>query len=135
MSRVADDSAADGGVSVDEAGAQEGRAADAQSEAGLGRVADVGTGGDAMIDETLQDRQASHGDYHEQAEMACALRDTMRTGVRWASLSRVEQDALQMIAVKLSRILTGNPHVVDHWHDIQGYAALVERDLRSGDNG
>lgn len=88
-----------------------------------------------MIEETLRDRQSSHGDYHEQAELACALRDTMATGVCWRSLTKVEKDALLMIAVKVSRILTGNPHAVDHWHDIQGYAALVELDLRNWCDG
>ena len=36
-----------------------------------------------------------------------------------------------MIAVKISRILTGDPSHADNWHDIAGYATLVERRLNN----
>ena len=81
------------------------------------------------IDDTLNERHKTHGDYHEQAELSCALRDLFQTAGKWRTLTRVEKDAALMIAVKLSRALTGNPHEADHWKDIQGYARLVEKDL------
>ena len=34
-------------------------------------------------------------------------------------------DALEMMAVKISRILNGDPWYADNWVDIAGYAKLV----------
>lgn len=94
---------------------------DAMSESTLGT--------DVSTDELLKTRGATHGDYHQQAELAGALRALFATAERWRLLTRVEQDAVLMIAVKLSRALTGNPHEPDHWQDIAGYARLVVKDL------
>ena len=50
-------------------------------------------------------------------------------------LSDVQQEALDMIATKMARIVNGDPDKVDNWDDISGYAKLVsdvlqeERDL------
>jgi hypothetical protein len=83
----------------------------------------------STTDSLLAERGKTHGDYHEQAELACALREVFATAGKWNKLTRVEKDATLMIAVKLSRVLTGNPHELDHWKDIQGYARLVEKDI------
>ena len=40
------------------------------------------------------------------------------------------RESLEMVAHKVARILNGNPTNVDSWHDIAGYAALVEKRLR-----
>ena len=34
-----------------------------------------------------------------------------------------------MIVHKIGRILAGNPNHSDHWHDIAGYATLVDAQL------
>jgi len=34
-----------------------------------------------------------------------------------------------MVVHKISRILNGNPNNIDSWHDIVGYASLVEKRL------
>lgn len=81
------------------------------------------------IADTLEERGSTHGDYHDQAEMSQALQDTIRTGANWRSLTKVQRDALIMISVKVSRILTGDPNHADSWHDIAGYATLAEHDL------
>lgn len=81
------------------------------------------------ITDTLKDRGPTHGDYHDQAEMSQALQDTIRTGANWRTLTKVQRDALIMISVKVSRILTGDPNHADSWHDIAGYATLAEQDL------
>lgn len=80
-------------------------------------------------DAILTERRATHGDYHEQAELGCAIRDLFATAGRWRHLTKVQKDAALMVAVKLSRILTGNPHEKDHWADIAGYARLVVKDI------
>jgi hypothetical protein len=38
-------------------------------------------------------------------------------------------EALDMICLKISRIVTGDHNAVDHWQDIEGYAALIRKRL------
>jgi len=44
----------------------------------------------------------------------------------WSRLSSVQREGLSMIQHKIARIMCGDPNYYDHWHDIQGYAKLVE---------
>jgi hypothetical protein len=39
----------------------------------------------------------------------------------------MQREALDMILHKIARIVNGNPNETDHWHDIAGYATLVEQ--------
>ena len=50
----------------------------------------------------------------------------------WDTLQGYQKQALDTIADKISRILTGDPTYLDNWHDIQGYAKLVENILTTG---
>jgi len=47
----------------------------------------------------------------------------------WKYLEFFQAQSLDAIADKIGRILVGNLDFKDHWHDIQGYAALVHREL------
>lgn len=81
------------------------------------------------IDDTLAERGARYGDFTDHARVAQALQDTMRAAgdtTGWQALSAVQKQALTVIADKIARILTGDPNYADNWHDIQGYAKLVE---------
>lgn len=75
----------------------------------------------------LDEREKTHGDYYRVAMMAQELKDVMRRGKNWKTLDDTQREALEMIASKIGRILSGNPHEIDHWRDIAGYAALIER--------
>jgi hypothetical protein len=77
------------------------------------------------IVDTIKARAASNGDYETQAEIAQELKRTLRTGLSWDRVHAYEAEALDMIAHKLARIVNGDPHFHDHWHDIQGYAKLA----------
>ena len=79
-----------------------------------------------MID-ILDEREKTHGDFHRVAGTAQELKDVMRRGKNWKTLDDTERETLEMIASKIGRILSGNPHEADHWRDIAGYAALIER--------
>ena len=83
------------------------------------------------VKETLVARNATHGDYAVQAFVAANLKSTMRNADGWHRLSSEMRESLDMVAVKISRILTGDPDFADHWHDIAGYATLVEKSLAS----
>lgn len=76
------------------------------------------------IHDTLNDRQSTHGEYLDRAKMTQTLKQIMRTGMRWDDLVDHERETLDMLANKIGRILSGNPHHHDHWHDIAGYATL-----------
>lgn len=79
------------------------------------------------MSDILDEREKTHGDYYCVAMMAQELKDVMRRGKNWKTLDDTQREALEMIASKIGRILSGNPHEVDHWRDIAGYAALIER--------
>jgi hypothetical protein len=81
------------------------------------------------VEQTLENRNGVHGDYHDQAATAEAIRAVMQKAKNWDTMSAIQRDALLMIAVKMSRILNGNPNYADHWHDLQGYARLAEREV------
>lgn len=83
------------------------------------------------MSDILDEREKTHGDYYRVAMMAQELKDAMRRGKNWKTLDDTQRETLEMIASKIGRILSGNPHEVDHWRDIVGYAALIERWLIS----
>lgn len=72
----------------------------------------------------LRERHTSHGDWREQAALARRLKSSLMTG-NWIDLRPDEKEALEMIMLKISRILSGLPHFEDHWRDIAGYATLA----------
>lgn len=78
------------------------------------------------IEETLAERGARYGDFRYHAEAAQRLQNEMRALTGWQRLSDMQKQALIVISDKIARILTGDPDYADNWHDIQGYAKLVE---------
>ena len=81
------------------------------------------------LEQTLNDRGKTHGSFTENARTSQHLKAVMRKSPNWDELSQIQKEGLEVIAAKLSRILSGNPNEPDHWHDIQGYARLVEQSL------
>jgi hypothetical protein len=47
----------------------------------------------------------------------------------YTKLSADQRESLDMIQHKIGRILCGDPDYADSWHDIAGYAMLVEQRL------
>lgn len=83
------------------------------------------------VDATLKQRGERYGDFSEHARVAQCLQDSMREILPdgWRRLNNVQRQALTVIADKIARILSGDPNYTDNWHDIQGYARLVEERL------
>jgi hypothetical protein len=72
----------------------------------------------------LVEREKSHGSFTRVAKIAVELKLIMHQ-LPATKLEDVRQiEALDMIATKIGRILSGNPKVKDHWDDIAGYAKL-----------
>ena len=78
-----------------------------------------------MIDDILNERQKTHGDFKYVADIAQELKGYMRKWSGWHRVNTAQAEALEMIASKIGRILSGNPHEPDHWRDIAGYATLA----------
>lgn len=77
--------------------------------------------------ELLHERQGTHGDFADNARIAQRLRACWRVEPTWQDMPMEQREALDMIAGKISRILSGQATFKDHWADIAGYATLAER--------
>jgi len=81
------------------------------------------------IENTLTERECRYGAFADHARLSQHLTDVMRAAPKWEDLSAVQKEALEMIQHKVARILNGDPCYSDNWHDIAGYATLVEQNL------
>lgn len=70
------------------------------------------------------ERRRSHGDWLEQARVGLNLDHAAQDSNGYARLKPYQRKSVDMILVKLSRILSGDPNHADHWDDIGGYAHL-----------
>jgi hypothetical protein len=82
-----------------------------------------------VIENTLKSREETHGSFKSQAEIAQKLKEAVRDGLNKRYLRRYQLESIDMICGKLARICAGDPDFADHWHDIAGYALLVEKEL------
>jgi hypothetical protein len=78
------------------------------------------------IEATLNERGTRYGEFVDHAVITQSLKESMRCAEGWDRLESHHQEALHMIAHKIGRILNGDPNYCDSWHDIAGYATLVE---------
>ena len=76
------------------------------------------------INDTLNQRGKTHGDYEDHALYTQQIKEIIRNSVSYKRLSTDQIETLDMISHKIGRILAGNPDFFDHWHDIAGYATL-----------
>ena len=82
-------------------------------------------------EQLTQERHKTHGSWSRQSACAQELKGTIRDFTNQVlfekKLSPGQIEALEMIAVKMSRIICGNPNEPDHWDDIAGYATLGKK--------
>lgn len=81
------------------------------------------------ISNTLNARNERYGAFSGQAAITQAIKNLMRQSPRWNDLDSDMAEALDMIQHKIARILNGDPRYADSWHDIAGYATLVDKRL------
>lgn len=77
------------------------------------------------IDETLVERQSSYGCYEDVAHITQEILKSLRAG-RYEEMPATHKEAMHMIASKMARLVNGDFNHKDSWHDIGGYAKLVE---------
>lgn len=89
----------------------------------------------ASIEETLEERGKRYGKFADNAWVTQDLKRTISFHLSRLRPTRPiapdQQEALDMIFHKISRIVCGDPDYADSWHDIAGYAKLVEDRLNN----
>lgn len=83
---------------------------------------------------TLIDRGKMYGRYEKQAEVSQRIKQAMGSHPGWHRLAYDQRESLEMIANKIGRIINGDPNYSDSWHDIAGYAKLVDDRLNGIDS-
>lgn len=81
------------------------------------------------VNETLSERGKRYGEFDEHARIAQDLKYECTQSINWSTLAPDQREAIDMICHKLARILNGDADYADSWHDIAGYATLVENRL------
>jgi len=84
------------------------------------------------VTETLDTRGNRYGEYHNVSTTAQQLKEILRDGASWSIMEPYMQESLDLIANKLARIVNGDPFYDDSWHDVGGYAKLVEIEIAKG---
>lgn len=91
------------------------------------------------VNEILEERSHTHGEFSDHARMAQALKSVVQNpqggGYEgYDELKDIQREALEMILHKIARIRSGNSMHRDHWDDIAGYATLVSERLGPRDD-
>lgn len=78
-------------------------------------------------DKTLEERGDRYGKFTTQALISQSMKNRVRSGKSWDSMDYDMKEAIDMILHKVARIVNGDPYYMDSWHDIAGYATLIEK--------
>ena len=84
-----------------------------------------------MIEEVLNQRQATYGSFTKNAEVSQMLKYFMTQGTNYKQMPVAHREALEMIVHKIARIVNGDPNYIDNWVDICGYSQLVIEEITS----
>ena len=81
------------------------------------------------IEDTIKERDNNYGSYSNMCIIVQNIKDVMRDTPNWPGLTDDKKESLETMATKIGRILNGDPEHYDSWHDIVGYAKLIENTL------
>lgn len=82
-----------------------------------------------VVQETLNERGSRYGDFADNAKISQELQRILKNSPSFPHMSEVQIEGMTAVMQKIARILNGDPNYADNWHDIQGYARLVEERL------
>lgn len=90
-----------------------------------------------VVGEITAKRASVYGSFLHNAIVAQAIKTAMRNipdpdneGSHWDDLPMDVREGLDLIALKISRIVTGSHEYLDNWDDIGGYAKIVADRIR-----
>lgn len=78
------------------------------------------------VDKTLKERQSQYGDFNDVARTTGQLMAIIHNSANGQTMPYSHDEALHMICSKVARIVNGDYNNLDSWHDIGGYAKLIE---------
>lgn len=81
------------------------------------------------IDQILEERGTTHGNYLEQSKTAQQLKSIVRLMPNWNSMMLDQRESIESMMTKVSRIGHGDVNHVDAWADLMGYPRLVYKRL------
>lgn len=82
------------------------------------------------VDETLEERGSRYGEFVDVANVTAELYGAIcRKMQERDEFEPYHIEAIHMICQKLARAVCGDPMYADNWHDIAGYARLVENEI------
>ena len=95
------------------------------------------------LDETLAERGVDYGRFADNSQIAVRIKEACWPAAlanpKFQCLGYEDKavvlNAIDMIAAKISRLVTGRPMHKDSWQDIAGYAELVVRHIEAKDSG
>ena len=83
------------------------------------------------VNKTLDSRGKEYGKFSNHAKLSQSLKHVIKVGAKPdLRFTSSMAESIDMIFHKIARIMNGNPEYIDNWHDIQGYARLVEIELQ-----
>lgn len=80
------------------------------------------------VEDILSERGKVYGSFSDVSSVYCGIKNALDNGVNRDVNPRFDA-ALDMIAMKMARIVCGDPTHVDNFLDIAGYATLVVKSL------
>jgi hypothetical protein len=90
-----------------------------------------------IVSEITAQRGSVYGEFLHNAIVSQKIKLAMRgipdpdnDGLRWENLPFDVRESLDLIALKISRIITGDHNHIDNWDDIGGYARIVADRIR-----
>ena len=83
----------------------------------------------SAVDNTISTRKGEHGVYYDHATLSQDMKLAMYQSPKYLLLPPDVRESLEMIQHKIARVINGDHRHLDSWHDIQGYARLVEQKL------
>lgn len=87
------------------------------------------------IRDILDQRGKQYGSFLSHAEITQQFKAILHDSVSYDEMEADELEAIEMILHKIARLINGNPHHVDSWVDIAGYATLVSDRLTKENDG
>ena len=81
------------------------------------------------VRQTLKTRQDQYGSFEDVAQTTEQLFQVIKGGASFVDFTESQRMALYMIFSKVARLSNGNPNHKDSWHDIAGYATLIDEVL------
>jgi hypothetical protein len=88
---------------------------------------------ESNVEQTLIDRESTYGSFRDVADTTSKLMGVLLNSKNGQILPCAHQEALHMICLKMARIVNGDHNFIESWHDISGYAILIENELRATD--